>query len=298
MLSEVFTIDTRDPTVPLQAAQLIQRSGADPVIWTSTELARTTSAGNFRLYKDGSGIFGLWVPNSQAFYSDGAPPNICAPDAQSGYTIDRSHRFKAEPVWKDRSYSRSSEYRRDDKVLADSSRNRREIRVAPYDRSVGYGIVTDYNRQQHHFSSRQQHHHYHCQRDESASQSRLTADKHHSAPYERARPASSKAATPVRHSTLTHQRQQRKTLLNRKRRERKKRVVTINMMVMEQEQNVHQQSASSLPEEDGNDSDEGPPNHVAELIRTDESSDMEDLADDLERLGGNEQPQHRDKSNN
>ncbi|CAF1135471.1 unnamed protein product [Didymodactylos carnosus] len=80
---EVFTIDTRDPTVPLQAAQLIQRSGADPVIWISTELTRTTSAGNFRLYKDGSGIFGLWVPNSQAFYSDAAPPNICAPDAQS-----------------------------------------------------------------------------------------------------------------------------------------------------------------------------------------------------------------------
>ncbi|CAF4560637.1 unnamed protein product [Didymodactylos carnosus] len=70
------------------------------------------------------------------------------------------------------------------------------------------------------------------------------------------------------------------------------------MTVMEQEQNVHQQSAPSLPEEDGNDSDEGPPNHVAELIRTDESSDMENLADDMERLGGNEQPQHQDKSSN
>ncbi|CAF4549262.1 unnamed protein product [Didymodactylos carnosus] len=226
-----------------------------------------------------------------------------APKALEVFTIDtrdpRSHRFKAEPVWKDRSYSRNSEYRRDDRVLADSSRNRREIRVAPYDRSVGYGIVTDYNRQQHHFSSRQEHHHYHCQTDESASQSRLTADKYHSAPYERARPASSKAATPVRHSTLTHERQQRKTLLNRKRRERKKRVITaINILVMEQEQNVHQQSAPSLPEEDGNDSDEGPPSHVAELIRTDESSDMEDLADDMERLDGNEQPQHQDKSSN
>ncbi|CAF4570442.1 unnamed protein product [Didymodactylos carnosus] len=67
---------------------------------------------------------------------------------------------------------------------------------------------------------------------------------------------------------------------------------------MEQEQNVRQQSAPSLPEEDGNDNDEGPPNHVAELIHTDESSDMEDLADDMERLGGNEQPQHQDKSSN
>ncbi|CAF1361362.1 unnamed protein product [Didymodactylos carnosus] len=70
------------------------------------------------------------------------------------------------------------------------------------------------------------------------------------------------------------------------------------MMVMEQEQNVHQQPAPSLPEEDGNNSDEGPPNHVAELIRTDESSDMEDLADDMERLGGNEQSQHQDRNNN
>ncbi|CAF0879309.1 unnamed protein product [Didymodactylos carnosus] len=41
-------------SIPLQAAQLIQRSGADPVIWTSTELTRTTSAANFRLYKDGN----------------------------------------------------------------------------------------------------------------------------------------------------------------------------------------------------------------------------------------------------
>ncbi|CAF1615228.1 unnamed protein product, partial [Didymodactylos carnosus] len=77
---EVFTIDTKDPCAPLQAAKLSQGSGADSILWTGTEFTRSTSAGNFRLYKDASGIFGIWVPNSPAFYSDGIPPNISAPD--------------------------------------------------------------------------------------------------------------------------------------------------------------------------------------------------------------------------
>ncbi|CAF0874602.1 unnamed protein product [Didymodactylos carnosus] len=66
---------------------------ADPILWTGTEFTRSTSAGNFRLYKDASGIFGIWVPNSPAFYSDGIPPNISAPDTLSGQmTVATSHR--------------------------------------------------------------------------------------------------------------------------------------------------------------------------------------------------------------
>ncbi|CAF0911107.1 unnamed protein product [Didymodactylos carnosus] len=302
---EVFGIDNTDPTAPLQAAQLIRGSGADPVIWTSTELTRTTSAGNFRLYKDGSGSFGIWVPNSQAFYSDGAPPNICAPDAQSGQTTDGSHRGKVEPVWENRSYSRYSEYRRNDRVFGNSSQNRREFRVAPYDRSVGYGIVTDHNRRQHHFSSQRQHRHYHCRSDESASQSRLTADSHHhpSSSFSKRERELSSTAAPSRHTppsehvrpasptaamTVRHERQQRKMLLNRKRRERQKRILTAaKMMVIEQKQNQHQQSASSLSDEDDNDNDDVLPVLVAKLIQMDETTDIKDLADDMERLGGN-----------
>ncbi|CAF1227879.1 unnamed protein product [Didymodactylos carnosus] len=70
------------------------------------------------------------------------------------------------------------------------------------------------------------------------------------------------------------------------------------MMAMEQDQNEHQQSAPSLSDEDGNGNDDVLPKHVAELIRVDKASDMENLADDMERLGGNEQPPQQGKSSN
>ncbi|CAF1520107.1 unnamed protein product, partial [Didymodactylos carnosus] len=72
-------------------AKLSQGSGVDPILWTGTEFTRSTLAGNFRLYKDASGIFGIWVPNSPAFYSDGIPPNISAPDKLSGQMTGGSH---------------------------------------------------------------------------------------------------------------------------------------------------------------------------------------------------------------
>ncbi|CAF1635950.1 unnamed protein product, partial [Didymodactylos carnosus] len=207
---------------------------------------------HFRLYKDGSGSFGLWVPNSQAFYSDGTPPNICAPDAQSGQTTDGSHRGKAEPVWENRSYSRDSEYRRNDRVFGNCSRNRREFRVAD-----------SHHRASSSFSKRER------------ELSSTAAPSRHSPPSERIRPTCSTAAMPVR-----HERQQRKMLLNRKRRERQKRIVTAaKMMVIEQKQNQHQQSASSLSDEDGNDNDDVLPVLVAKLIQIDETTDIKDLAD-------------------
>ncbi|CAF1025258.1 unnamed protein product [Didymodactylos carnosus] len=70
------------------------------------------------------------------------------------------------------------------------------------------------------------------------------------------------------------------------------------MMAMDQDQNEHQQSAPSLLDEDGNANDVVLPKHVVELIRVDETFDIENLADDMERLGGNEQPQQQDKSSN
>ncbi|CAF1358748.1 unnamed protein product, partial [Didymodactylos carnosus] len=73
---------------------LVTKDCADPILWTGTEFTRSTSAGNFRLYKDASDIFGIWVPNSPAFYSDGIPPNISAPDTLSGQMTGGSHRDK------------------------------------------------------------------------------------------------------------------------------------------------------------------------------------------------------------
>ncbi|CAF1255803.1 unnamed protein product [Didymodactylos carnosus] len=133
---EVFALNTNDPFTHLQSAQLLQRSGADPILWTGTELTRSTPAGNFRLYKDASNVFGIWVPNSQAFYSDGIPPNISAPDILSGQMVGGSHADRTEPVRHYPAYGHSSDYRRNDRVFTNS--NHRKNRATPYNRPAGY----------------------------------------------------------------------------------------------------------------------------------------------------------------
>ncbi|CAF1638640.1 unnamed protein product [Didymodactylos carnosus] len=191
---EVFTIGTGDLSAPLQAAQLLQCSGADPILWTGTELTRSTSAGSFRLYKDASGNFGIWVPNSQAFYSNGIPPNILAPDTSSGQAFGGSRRDGTEPVRRNQGYRRGSDYRRADRVLNNSGQQRRQIRAAPYDRPVECKITTDHNRQQHHYSVVAQ---KRCDKnDDPASLSRPTAGSRYTTDTRRGREQSSTTATP------------------------------------------------------------------------------------------------------
>ncbi|CAF1499370.1 unnamed protein product [Didymodactylos carnosus] len=247
---EVFALNTNDPFAHLQSAQLLQRSGADPILWTGTELTRSTPAGNFRLYKDASNGFGIWVPNSQAFYSDGIPPNISAPDILSGQMVGGSYADRTEPVRHYPAYGHSSDYRRNDRVFTNSSH--RKNRATPYDRPAGYKQYQysntpseQYNRDDESASRRSTASSRYTV-DASASLSTLRQGReqsskaatshrpsHFSSSYKRGRQTSSITTVtplligrnPVHGLALTPEQQQRRTLLNQKRRERRKQVM-------------------------------------------------------------------------